>query len=179
MARGTFDSPGFRNMLVKDRLGGWTIYWPKGEVVHVYDAAKAYKEAEIPVIVLAGKQYGTGSSRDWAARGPYLLGVKAVIAESYERIHRSNLVCMGILPLEFMEGENAEKLGLDGSEEYDIIGIEEGLYPGKILTVRARKPDGRIVEFKVKTRLDTPVEVEYYKHGGIMKYVLRKILRKT
>jgi uncharacterized membrane protein len=110
---------------------------------------------------------------------PYLLGVKAVIAESYERIHRSNLVCMGILPLEFMEGENAEKLGLDGSEEYDIIGIEEGLYPGKILTVRARKPDGRIVEFKVKTRLDTPVEVEYYKHGGIMKYVLRKILRKN
>ena len=179
MARGTFDSPGFRNMLVKDRLGGWTIYWPKGEVVHVYDAAKAYKEAEIPVIVLAGKQYGTGSSRDWAARGPYLLGVKAVIAESYERIHRSNLVCMGILPLEFMEGENAEKLGLDGSEEYDIIGIEEGLHPGKILTVRARKPDGRIVEFKVKTRLDTPVEVEYYKHGGIMKYVLRKILRKN
>ncbi len=177
MARGTFDSPGFRNKLLKDKPGGWTIYWPKGEVVHVYDAATAYKEAGIPVIVLAGRQYGTGSSRDWAARGPYLLGVKAVIAESYERIHRSNLVCMGILPLEFMEGENAEKLGLDGSEEYDIIGIEEGLYPGKILTVRARKPDGRVIEFKVKARLDTPVEVEYYKHGGIMKYVLRKMIK--
>lgn len=176
MARGTFDSPGFRNKLVKDKTGGWTIYWPKGEVMHVFDAAMAYRESGIPVIVLAGKQYGMGSSRDWAARGPYLLGVKAVIAESFERIHRSNLVCMGILPLEFMPGENAEKLGLDGSEEYDIIGIEEGLEPGKILTVRARKPDGRIVEFKVKTRLDTPVEVEYYKHGGILKYVLRKML---
>jgi aconitate hydratase len=177
MARGTFDSPGFRNKLVKDKPGGWTVYWPKGDILHVYDASKAYKEAGVPVIVLAGKQYGMGSSRDWAARGPYLLGVKAVIAESYERIHRSNLVCMGILPLEFMEGENAEKLGLEGNEEYDIIGIEEGLHPGKILTVKARKPDGRIIEFKVRARLDTPIEVEYYKHGGIMKYVLRKIVK--
>ena len=176
MARGTFDSPGFRNRLVRDRPGGWTVYWPTGEVKHVYDAATAYREVGVPVIVIAGKQYGMGSSRDWAARGPYLLGVKAVIAESFERIHRSNLVCMGILPLEFMPGENAEKLGLDGSEEYDILGIEEGLYPGKILTVRARKSDGRVVEFKVKARLDTPVEVEYYRHGGILKYVLRKML---
>lgn len=178
MARGTFDSPGFRNRLVRDKSGGWTIYWPTGEVNHVYDASRKYMEAGLPAIVIAGKQYGTGSSRDWAARGPYLLGVKAVIAESYERIHRSNLVCMGILPLEFMPGEDADSLGLDGSEEYDILGIEEGLYPGKILTVRARKPDGRVVEFKVKARLDTPVEVEYYKHGGILKYVLRKILGK-
>jgi aconitate hydratase len=100
-----------------------------------------------------------------------------VIAESFERIHRSNLVGMGVLPLEFMPGENAEKLGLDGSEEYDIIGISEGLYPGKILTVRAKKPDGRVIEFKVKARLDTPIEVEYYKHGGILQYVLRKIIR--
>ncbi len=177
MARGTFDSPGFRNRLVKDRSGGWTIYWPTGEVNHIYEASRKYMEAGLPAIVLAGKQYGVGSSRDWAARGPYLLGVKAVIAESYEKIHRSNLVCVGILPLEFMPGENADKLGLDGSEEYEITGIEEELYPGKILNVKARKPDGRVVEFKVKARLDTPVEVEYYKHGGILKYVLRKILK--
>ncbi|MEM4845057.1 MAG: aconitate hydratase AcnA [Acidilobaceae archaeon] len=177
MARGTFDSPGFRNKLVPSKAGAWTRYWPTGEELHVYDASQKYREANIPLIIIAGKQYGVGSSRDWAARGPFLLGVKAVIAESFERIHRSNLVCIGILPLEFMPGENAEKLGLDGSEEYDIVGIEEGLVPGKILTVRARKSNGDIVEFKVKARLDTPVEVEYYKHGGILKYVLRKMLK--
>ncbi len=177
MMRCTFDNPRFRNKLVPDREGAWTIFWPTGEVMHIFDAARKYKEMGIPVIILGGKQYGTGSSRDWAAKGPALLGVKAVIAESFERIHRSNLVGMGVLPLEFMPGENAEKLGLDGSEEYDIIGISEGLYPGKILTVRARKPDGRVIEFKVKARLDTPIEVEYYKHGGILQYVLRKIIR--
>lgn len=177
MMRGTFDNPRFRNRLVPDREGAWTIYWPTGEVMHVFDAAMKYKEQGIPVIILGGKQYGVGSSRDWAAKGPYLLGVKAVIAEDYERIHRSNLVGMGILPLQFMPGENTDKLGLDGSEEYDILGIEEGLYPGKVLTVRARKKDGRVVEFKVKARLDTPIEVEYYKHGGILRYVLRKIIK--
>ena len=179
MMRCTFDNPRFRNKLVPDREGGWTIFWPTGEVMHVFDAAMKYKEMGIPLIVLAGKQYGAGSSRDWAAKGPALLGVKAVIAESFERIHRSNLVGMGILPLEFMPGENAEKLGLDGSEVYDIIGISEGLYPGKILTVRARKSDGRVIEFKVKARLDTPIEVEYYRHGGILQYVLRKMLGKA
>ncbi len=136
-----------------------------------------YKEMGVPTIILAGKQYGVGSSRDWAAKGPALLGVKAVIAESYERIHRSNLVGMGILPLEFMEGENAKTLGLDGSEVYDILGISEGLEPGKILRVRARKGDGSTVEFRVRARLDTPIEVEYYKHGGILQYVLRKMLK--
>ncbi|MCE4625243.1 MAG: aconitate hydratase AcnA [Desulfurococcales archaeon] len=179
MMRCTFDNPRFRNKLVPDKEGGWTIFWPTGEVMHVFDAAMKYKEMGIPVIVIGGKQYGAGSSRDWAAKGPALLGVKAVIAESFERIHRSNLVGMGILPLEFMPGENAEKLGLDGSEEYDIIGISEGLYPGKILTVRARKKDGRVIEFKVKARLDTPIEVEYYKHGGILQYVLRRIIREA
>ncbi len=177
MMRCTFDNPKFRNQLVPDREGGWTIFWPTGEVMHVFEAAMKYKEMGIPVIIVGGRNYGVGSSRDWAAKGPYLLGVKAVIAESFERIHRSNLVGMGILPLQFMPGENAKKLGLDGSEEYDIIGIEDGLYPGKILTVRARKPDGRIIEFKVKVRLDTPIEVEYYKHGGILRYVLRKMLK--
>lgn len=177
MMRCTFDNPKFRNLLVPDRLGAWTIYWPTGEVMHIYEAAMKYKEQGIPLIIIGGKNYGVGSSRDWAAKGPYLLGVKAVIAESFERIHRSNLVGMGILPLEFMPGENAKTLGLDGSEEYDIIGIAEGLYPGKILTVRAKKRDGRVIEFKVKARLDTPIEVEYYKHGGILRYVLRKLLK--
>ena len=177
MMRCTFDNPRFRNLLVPDREGAWTIYWPTGEVMHVFDAAMRYMKEGIPTIILAGKQYGMGSSRDWAAKGPALLGVKAVIAESFERIHRSNLVGMGILPLEFMPGENAKTLGLDGSEVYDILGIEEGLYPGKILTVRARKSDGSVVEFKVKARLDTPIEVEYYRHGGILQYVLRKILK--
>ena len=176
MMRCTFDNPRFVNRLTPDREGGWTIYWPTGEVMHVYDAAMEYKRQGIPVIIIGGKQYGAGSSRDWAAKGPYLLGVKAVIAESFERIHRSNLVGMGILPLQFMPGENAETLGLDGSEEYDIVGIEEGLYPGKVLTVRARKSDGSVVEFRVKARLDTPIEVEYYRHGGILQYVLRKII---
>ena len=177
MMRCTFDNPKFRNLLVPDREGAWTIYWPTGEVMHIFEAAERYKKEGIPLIIIGGKNYGVGSSRDWAAKGPYLLGVKAVIAESFERIHRSNLVGMGILPLQFMPGENAKTLGLDGSEVYDIIGISEGLYPGKILTVRARKSDGRIIEFKVKARLDTPIEVEYYKHGGILRYVLRKLLK--
>jgi len=177
MMRCTFDNPKFRNLLVPDKEGGWTIFWPTGEVMHVFEAAMKYKEMNIPVIIIGGRNYGVGSSRDWAAKGPYLLGVKAVIAESFERIHRSNLVGMGVLPLQFMPGENAKTLGLDGSEEYDIIGIEEGLYPGKILTVRAKKSDGKVIEFKVKTRLDTPIEVEYYRHGGILRYVLRKMLK--
>ena len=177
MMRCTFDNPKFRNLLVPDREGAWTIYWPTGEIMHIFEAAERYKKEGIPLIIIGGKNYGVGSSRDWAAKGPYLLGVKAVIAESFERIHRSNLVGMGILPLQFMPGENAKTLGLDGSEIYDIIGISEGLYPGKILTVRAKKSDGRVIEFKVKARLDTPIEVEYYKHGGILRYVLRKLLK--
>ncbi len=179
MMRGTFDNPRFRNKLVSEKEGAWTIFWPTKEVMHIYDASQKYKEMGIPTIIIGGKQYGMGSSRDWAAKGPYLLGVKAVIAEDYERIHRSNLVGMGILPLQFMPGENAEKLGLDGSEEYDIIGISEGLTPNKKLLVRARKEDGKVIEFNVIVRLDTPVEIEYYKHGGILQYVLRKIIREN
>ena len=179
LMRCTFDNPRFRNLLVPDREGGWTIFWPTREVMHVYDAAMKYKEMGIPTIVIGGKQYGAGSSRDWAAKGPYLLGVKAVIAESFERIHRSNLVGMGILPLQFMPGENAKSLGLDGSEVFDIIGIREGLYPGKILKVIARKENGDVIEFNVKARLDTPIEVEYYIHGGILRYVARKMISKA
>lgn len=179
MMRGTFANIRIRNLLVPDKEGGWTKHFPDGQVMTVYDAAMKYKEEGVPLIVIAGKQYGTGSSRDWAAKGPYLLGVKAVIAESFERIHRSNLVGMGILPLQFKPGENRETLGLTGDEVYDIIGIEEGLYPHKELTVRATKPDGRVVEFKTIARLDTNIEVEYYRHGGILQYVLRKLLRES
>ncbi|MET1101559.1 MAG: aconitate hydratase AcnA [Pyrodictiaceae archaeon] len=176
MMRGTFANPRIRNLLV-DREGGWTIYWPTGELMTVFDAAMRYKSEGIPVIVIAGKMYGAGSSRDWAAKGPYLLGVRAVIAESFERIHRSNLIGMGILPLQFMPGENAKSLGLRGDEVYDIIGIKEGLYPRKKLTVIARRSDGTEIKFNVIARLDNQVEVEYYRNGGILQYVLRKLIR--
>jgi len=175
MMRGTFANTRIRNLLV-DREGGYTIYWPTKEVTTVYDAAMRYKEEGTPVIVIAGKNYGVGSSRDWAAKGPYLLGVKAVIAESFERIHRSNLIGMGILPLQFMDGENRETLGLDGSEVYNIFGISEGLSPQKVLRVEAVKEDGSKVEFKVLARLDNEIEVEYYVNGGILPYVLRRII---
>ncbi|BEP18612.1 aconitate hydratase AcnA [Pyrofollis japonicus] len=177
MMRGTFANPRIKNLLV-DREGGYTIYWPTGEIMTVYDAAMRYKEQGIPLIVIAGKRYGAGSSRDWAAKGPYLLGVKAVIAESFERIHRSNLVGMGILPLQFMPGQNAKTLGLRGDEVYDIIGISEGLEPRKKLKVIARRPDGTKIEFEVVARLDNWVEVEYYKHSGILHYVLRNMIKK-
>jgi aconitate hydratase len=143
----------------------------------IYEAAMRYKERGIPLLVIAGKEYGSGSSRDWAAKGPALLGVKAVIAETFERIHRSNLVGMGILPLQFKPGENRETLGLTGREVFDIEGIAEGLHPRKELTVRAKRPDGTEVTFTVIARLDTPIEVDYYRHGGILPYVLRKLVK--
>jgi len=176
MMRGTFANVRLKNLLVQGREGWWTRHLPSGEVMTVYDAAMRYKAEGTPLLVLAGKQYGAGSSRDWAAKGVYLLGVRAVIAESFERIHRSNLVGMGVLPLQFRPGEGWKTLGLDGTEVFDIIGISEGLKPRKELTVRARKADGSTVEFKVIARLDTPIEVEYYRHGGILQYVLRKLL---
>ncbi len=178
MMRCTFDNPKFRNLLVPDRVGGWTVYWPTKEIMHVFDAAMKYKDAGIPVIVLGRDQYGVGSSRDWAAKGPYLLGVRAVLAKNFERIHRSNLVGMGIIPLEFMPGEGPDELGLNGSEVYDIIGIKD-LTPGKVVTVRATKPDGKVIEFKAKARVDTPIEVEYIKHGGILHYMLRKLAKES
>ncbi len=175
MMRGTFFHPRLRNYLV-DREGGYTVYFPTGEVLPVYEAAMRYMRDGTPLIVIAGKQYGVGSSRDWAAKGPALLGVRAVIAEGFERIHRSNLVGMGILPLQFMEGEGWRTLGLTGREIYDIEGISEGLSPKKILRVTARREDGSKVEFKVVARLDTWMDVKYYLHGGILRYVLRKML---
>lgn len=182
MMRGTFANIRLRNLLTPDREGGWTVYFGDrgfgiGEVTTIYEAAMGYKKNGIPLIVIAGKEYGSGSSRDWAAKGPALLGVKVVIAETFERIHKSNLVGMGILPLQFKEGENFATLGLTGDEVLDIEGITEGLHPRKELTIRARKPDGSEITFTAIARLDTPIEVDYYRHGGIMPYVLRKILQ--
>ena len=179
MMRGTFANVRLRNLLVPDREGWWTIHIPSGEVMSVYDAAMRYRREGTQLIVLAGRQYGAGSSRDWAAKGPYLLGVKAVIAESFERIHRSNLVCLGILPLQFEEGQGWRKLGLNGRELYYIEGISKGLSPRKKLKVRAVRDDGSEITFNVIARLDTPIEVEYYEHGGILQYVLRKMYKES
>lgn len=179
MVRGTFDNVRLRNLLTSEKEGGWTIHFPTGQMMRIYEASQKYMEEGIPMIIVAGKQYGAGSSRDWAAKGPNLLGVKAVIAENFESIHRSNLVGMGILPLQFEEGQNWRTLGLTGREIFHIEGIQEGLYPRKKLRVRAVREDGTEVVFNVIARLDTNIEVEYYRHGGILRYVLRKILRKS
>jgi len=172
MMRGTFGNIRLDNLLVPGVSGGVTRLMPDNETTTIYDAAMTYIERGTPLVVVAGKEYGTGSSRDWAAKGTNLLGVKAVIAESFERIHRSNLVCMGVLPLEFTPGSGREALGLDGSELYTVTGIAE-LAPGKEMEVTAQKEDGSAVNFKVKARIDTPAELEYYRHGGVLHYVLR------
>jgi aconitate hydratase A / 2-methylisocitrate dehydratase len=175
MVRGTFANIRLRNQLAPGTEGGWTLYLPGGEKMSIYDAAVKYREAGVPLVVIAGKEYGSGSSRDWAAKGTRLLGVRAVIAESYERIHRSNLIGMGVMPLEFKNGENRESLGLTGHEIFDIEGIAS-LAPGKAITVRAKSEDGKTKQFTVIARADTPEEVSYYHHGGILPYVLRQML---
>ncbi len=179
MMRGTFANVRLRNLLVPGVEGGYTVLLPEGEQMSIFDAAMAYRERGVPQIVLAGLEYGTGSSRDWAAKGPRLLGVRAVIARSYERIHRSNLVGMGIAPLEFLEGEGPAELGLTGREEYAIEGLAAGLAadfePGLSVQVRATGDDGEIA-FRARVRLDTPQEAEYYRHAGILRYVLRQLL---
>src|SRR5579859_5797085 len=172
MMRGTFANTRIKNGMVPGVEGGITKHLPDGAQMPIYDAAMQYKQAGVPLVVLAGKEYGTGSSRDWAAKGTILLGVKAVIAESFERIHRSNLVGMGVLPLTFLEGKNAASLGLDGTEVFTIDGLHEG---AKEVTVTAHKTDGKGLHFKVKVRIDTPKEWEYYKNGGILHYVLRQL----
>ncbi|MEM0121475.1 MAG: aconitate hydratase AcnA [Thermoprotei archaeon] len=177
MMRGTFDNKGVKNKMVPNREGGYTAHQPDGAVMSVYDAAMRYKSEGVPLIILAGKEYGAGSSRDWAAKGPALLGVKAVIAESYERIHRSNLVGMGVLPLQFLGGENTQSLGLDGSETFDIV-VPDNLTPGQTLSINVTKKDGKTFSFTVRIRLDTPMEIEYYRHGGILHYVLRGIMKR-
>jgi aconitate hydratase len=176
MARGTFANIRLKNNLVAPKEGNWTKHHTSGEVMSMYDAAMKYQSEGVPAIILAGKEYGTGSSRDWAAKGPLLQGVKAVIAESFERIHRSNLVGMGILPLKFIEGQNAESLGLKGDEVYDIEGVTT-VQPKQALTVKAKKADGSVIEFKATALLNTDVEVNYYRNGGILHTVLRNLVK--
>jgi len=175
MMRGTFGNIRLRNQLAPGTEGSWTLHLPDGEKMFIYDAAVKYREEGVPLLVIAGKEYGSGSSRDWAAKGTRLLGVRVVLAESYERIHRSNLVGMGVLPLEFKAGENRESLGLTGHEVYEIEGVST-LSPRKEATVHAKSPDGKGKTFQALIRVDTPEEVSYYKHGGILQYVLRQML---
>jgi aconitate hydratase len=170
MVRGTFANIRLRNLLVPGSEGSRTVHVPSGEEMTIYDASALYLAAGTPLIVLAGKEYGSGSSRDWAAKGPALLGVRAVIAESYERIHRSNLLMMGIMPLQYCDGENRESLGLSGHEEFSIVGLDDA--DAREVTVRA---DGR--EFGVRLRLDTPRERDYMRNGGILPFVVRRLLQ--
>ena len=176
MLRGTFANIRIRNQIADGKEGGFTTYWPTGEVMSIYDAAMKYQQDGTGLVVIAGDDYGMGSSRDWAAKGTNLLGVKAVIAASYERIHRSNLVMMGVLPLQFVDGEDADSLGFDGSETFDIQ-VGEDVMPGHILDAVATNQDGKKTEFKVKARFDSEVEVDYYRNGGILQLVLRNKLK--
>jgi aconitate hydratase len=179
MMRGTFANVRFKNRLVPGVEGGFTIHQPDGQDMTIFEAAEKYRADGVPLIVIAGKEYGTGSSRDWAAKGPRLLGVRAVIAETYERIHRSNLVGMGVVPLQFLEGQNADSLRLSGREVYTVLGLSEGLAngfaEGREVTVQAVADDGATREFRALVRIDTPQEMEYVKSGGILHYVLRKL----
>jgi aconitate hydratase len=175
MMRGTFANIRLRNLLAPGTEGGVTIHQGSGEEMPIYDAAMRYAEEGTPLVVLAGKEYGSGSSRDWAAKGTKLLGVKAVIAESFERIHRSNLVGMGVLPLQFPDGESAESLGLDGTETFSISGLDGG--EAREVTVKADPPSGgQATEFTARVRIDTPKEVDYFRHGGILQFVLRQLV---
>jgi aconitate hydratase len=181
MVRGTFANVRLRNKLAPGTEGGVTRLLPEGEGMSIFDASVQYEKRGVPLIILAGKEYGSGSSRDWAAKGPKLLGIRAVIAESYERIHRSNLVGMGILPLEFEAAKNAESLGLTGEETYDILGFKERLdakfASGRTVTATATGADGKKTSFEARIRIDTPQEILYYEHGGILQYVLRQLAR--
>ena len=181
MVRGTFANGRIRNRLTPDIEGGFTRHLPSGEVLPIYDAAERYLASATPLVVLAGKEYGSGSSRDWAAKGPALQGIRAVIAESYERIHRSNLVGMGVAPLQFEAGVSAHSLGLSGEETFDIAGLPEliasGFRDSRTATVRATRADGSTVEFPAIVRIDTLQELLYYRNGGILHYVLRQLLR--
>jgi aconitate hydratase len=174
MTRGTFANIRLRNQLAPGTEGGWTTCLLSGDVMSIYEAANRYREEGVPVIVLAGKDYGMGSSRDWAAKGTYLLGVRAVIAESFERIHRSNLVGMGVLPLQFQEGQSAQSLGLTGRETF-FIPLDDQLQPLQTVSVRALKADGTEQTFPVTCRIDTPIEIDYYRNGGILHTVLREL----
>jgi aconitate hydratase len=176
MTRGTFANIRMRNRMAPGTEGGWTTYADSDEVMTIYNASLKYKGSGTPLVVLAGRDYGMGSSRDWAAKGVLLLGVRMVIAEGYERIHRSNLVGMGVLPLQFKNGDTPDSLGLDGTEKFSTIDLDDSLRPGQDITVKASKADGTEIIFKTTCRIDTPVEVEYYRNGGILHTVLRNFL---
>jgi len=179
MTRGTFANVRIKNLMVPGVEGGVTKFQPSGEQMSIYHAAMEYAKTKTPLVVLAGQEYGTGSSRDWAAKGTALLGVKAVVARSFERIHRSNLVGMGVLPLQFKEGTTAQTLNLDGSETYDLVGLGANLKPQQDLTLKITRKDGSVTEVPVRCRIDTPIEIDYYQHGGILPYVLKQLVAKS
>ncbi|MEP6901450.1 MAG: aconitate hydratase, partial [Actinomycetota bacterium] len=177
MLRGTFANVRIKNLMVAPVEGGFTKHQPGGEDLSIYDAAVKYQAENVPTVIFGGKEYGTGSSRDWAAKGTRLMGVKAVITQSFERIHRSNLVGMGVLPLQFKEGQDARTLNLDGNETFDLNGLEAGdVKPRQDVTLKINRADGSVEEIILTLRIDTPIEVEYYKAGGILPYVLRQLL---
>jgi len=179
MMRGTFANIRLRNELAPGTEGGWTATAPGAEPTTIFDASMAYQQAGTPLVIIAGKEYGTGSSRDWAAKGTLLLGVRAVVAESFERIHRSNLVGMGVIPLEFTNGDTRQSVGLTGFETFEIVGLADDMKPRAQLTVKATAADGSVKSFAVRSRIDTPEEMQYYKHGGILPYVLRQLVGKS
>jgi aconitate hydratase len=176
MTRGTFANVRIKNLMAPGTEGGVTVHYPGGEKTSIYDAAMQYQAEGIPLLVFAGQEYGSGSSRDWAAKGTKLLGVRAVIAQSFERIHRSNLVGMGVLPCQFPEGQSAKSLNLDGSEVFDLTGLEAGIRPRQEVTLTIHRPNGSRDSLRVLVRIDTPIEVDYYRHGGILPYVLRQLV---
>jgi aconitate hydratase len=179
MVRGTFANVRIKNLMVPGVEGGVTKHQPNGDVMPIYDASVKYQAAGIPLVIFAGQEYGTGSSRDWAAKGTRLLGVKAVVAQSFERIHRSNLVGMGVLPCQFKDGTTAQSLGLDGTECFDLVGLENGITPRQDLTLVINRANGDTISVPVILRIDTPVEVDYYLHGGILPFVLRQLIRQA
>ena len=176
MTRGTFANVRIKNLMVPGVEGGVTKHMPDGTPMSIYDASMKYQQANVPLIILAGQEYGTGSSRDWAAKGTRLLGVKAVVAQSFERIHRSNLVGMGVLPLQFKEGTTAQTLQLDGTEVYDVVGLDANLKPQQDLVLRITRANGQVENVPVACRIDTPIEIDYYQHGGILPFVLRQLV---
>ena len=176
MTRGTFANVRIKNLMVPGVEGGVTRHYPGGDIMPIYDASVQYQHDGVPLVIFAGQEYGTGSSRDWAAKGTRLLGVKAVVAQSFERIHRSNLVGMGVLPLQFPDGVTAQTLGLDGSERFEFLGIDDGTRPGADVTLVIHRADGREEKVTLRSRIDTAIEVDYYRHGGILPYVLRQLV---
>jgi aconitate hydratase len=177
MLRGTFANVRIKNLMIAPVEGGYTKHQPDGEELSIYDAAMRYRSEGTPLVIFAGQEYGTGSSRDWAAKGTSLMGVSAVIAQSFERIHRSNLVGMGVLPLQFKDGQSAAPLGLDGTETFDLVGLESGqVKPRQDVTLRITRANAENAEVTLTLRIDTPIEIEYYKGGGILPYVLRQLI---